>query len=185
MAALARFEQVFGTYQWPSFIVAQTGRKGSGNEYPGIVFLGSSVMTDRETVAHETAHQWWYGMAGNNQMREPWLDEGISEFAAAYFFGTFHSYSSTKPVNSSVYDFPNLPAPVTSRDPGSYTQTIYFKSAAFLNGLRSRMGNTAFFAGLRDLFGANRNGMLTTRRFVDTMARYGASTTYMRQYIAL
>ena len=185
MAALARFEQVFGTYQWPSFVVAQTGRKGSGNEYPGIVFLGSSVMTDRETVAHETAHQWWYGMAGNNQMREPWLDEGISEFAAAYFFGTFHSYSSTKPVNSSVYDFPNLPAPVTGTDPGSYTQTIYFKSAAFLNGLRSRMGNAAFFAGLRDLFGANRNGMLTTRRFFDTMARHGASTTYMRQFIAL
>ena len=185
MAALARFEQTFGSYQWPTFIVAQTGRKGSGNEYPGIVFLGSSVMADRETVAHETAHQWWYGMAGNNQMQEPWLDEGISEFAAAYFFGTFHSYTSTKPINSSVYDFPNLPAPVTSTDPGSYTQTIYFKSAAFLNGLRSRMGNTAFFAGLRDLFGANRNGMLTTRKFFDTMARHGASTTYMRQFIAL
>ena len=185
MAALARFEQVFGTYQWPSFVVAQTGRKGSGNEYPGIVFLGSSVMADREAVAHETAHQWWYGMAGNNQMQEPWLDEGISEFAAAYFYGTFHSYTSTKPVNSSVYDFPNLPAPLTSSDPGSYNQTIYFKSAAFLNGLRSRMGNTAFFAGLRDLFGANRNGMLTTRKFFDTMARHGASTTYMRQFIAL
>ena len=185
MAALARFEQTFGSYQWPTFIVAQTGRKGSGNEYPGIVFLGSSVLADRETVAHETAHQWWYGMAGNNQMQEPWLDEGISEFSAAYFFGTFHSYTSTKPVNSSVFDFPNLPAPLTSTDPGSYTQTIYFKSAAFLNGLRSRMGNTAFFAGLRDLFGANRNGMLTTRRFFDTMARHGASTTYMRQFIAL
>lgn len=185
MAALARFESVFGTYQWPSFVVAQTGRKGSGNEYPGIVFLGSSVMADRETVAHETAHQWWYGMAGNNQMQEPWLDEGISEFAAAYFFGTFHSYSSTKPVNSSVYAFPNLPAPVTSSDPGSYSQTIYFKSAAFLNGLRSRMGSTAFFAGLRDLFGANRNGMLTTRKFFDMMARHGAPTAYMRQFIAL
>ena len=185
MAALARFESVFGAYQWPSFVVAQTGRRGSGNEYPGIVFLGSSVMADRETVAHETAHQWWYGMAGNNQMLEPWLDEGISEFAAAYFFGTFHSYSSTKPVNSSVYDFPNLPAPITSSDPGSYTQTIYFKSAAFLNGLRSRMGNTAFFAALRDLFAANRNGMMTTREFYDAMARRGASTTYMRQFIAL
>jgi hypothetical protein len=185
MAALGKFEQVFGTYQWPTFVVAQTGRKGSGNEYPGIVFLGSSVMADREAVAHEIAHQWWYGMAGNNQMQEPWLDEGISEFAAAYFFGTFHSYTSTKPVNSSVFDFPNLPAPITSTDPGSYNQTIYFKSAAFLNGLRSRMGNTAFFAGLRDLFGANRNGMLTTRKFFDTMARHGASTTYMRQFIAL
>ena len=185
MTALAKFESVFGSYQWPRFVVAQTGRRGSGNEYPGIVFLGSAVMADRETVAHETAHQWWYGMAGNDQMAEPWLDEGISEFAAAYFYGGFHSYSSSKPVNSSVYAFPNLPAPTTSDDPGSYTQTIYYKSAAFLNGLRSRMGNTAFFAGLRDLFSANRNGTMTTREFYDAMARRGASTTYMRQFISL
>ena len=185
MSALARFESVFGVYQWPRFVVAQTGRKGSGNEYPGIVFLGSAVMADRETVAHETAHQWWYGMAGNDQMLEPWLDEGISEFAAAYFFGGFQTYSSSKPVNSSVYAFPNLPAPTTSGDPGSYNQTIYHKSAAFLNGLRSRMGNAAFFAGLRDLFSANRNGTMTTREFYDAMARRGASTTYMRQFIAL
>ena len=185
MTALAKFESVFGAYQWPRFVVAQTGRKGSGNEYPGIVFLGSAVMADREIVAHETAHQWWYAMAGNDQMAEPWLDEGISEFAAAYFYGGFHTYSSSKPVNSSVYAFPNLPAPTTSDDPGSYTQTIYYKSAAFLNGLRSRMGSTAFFAGLRDLFNANRNGMMTTREFYDAMARRGASTTYMRQFIAL
>ena len=185
MGALAKFESVFGTYQWPRFVIAQAVRKGSGNEYPGIVFLGSAVMADRETVAHETAHQWWYAMAGNDQMAEPWLDEGISEFAAAYFYGGFHAYSSTKPVNSSVYAFPNLPAPTTSDDPGSYTQTIYYKSAAFLNGLRSRMGNTAFFAGLRDLFSANRNGMMTSREFYDAMARRGASKTYMQKFIAL
>ena len=185
MAALAKFEQVYGAYQWPRFVIAQTGRSGSGNEYPGIVFLGSSVMANREVVAHETAHQWWYGMAGNDQLREPWLDEGIAEFSAAYFFGDFHSYSSSKPVNSSVYDFPNQPAPLTSSQSGSYDQTIYWKSARFLDGLRVRMGNAAFFAGLRDLFAANRNGMLSTREFYDAMARRGASTSYMRLYIAL
>jgi hypothetical protein len=88
-------------------------------------------------------------------------------------------------VNSTVYDFPNMPAPLTSGDPGSYDQTIYFKSARFLDGLRLRMGNTASFGGLRSLFAANRNGVLTTREFYDAMAARGASTTYMRQFIAL
>ncbi len=184
-AAITKFEAIFGQYQWPRYIVAQTGRPGSGNEYPGIVFLGSSLFSDRETLAHETAHQWWYGMAGNDQMREPWLDEGIAEWAAAYYFGEFHSYNSTLPVNSSVYDFPAVPAPQTSSQPNSYDQTIYFKSARFLEGLRVRMGSTAFLAGLRDLFTANRNGMMTTREFYDAMARRGASTTYMRQFIRL
>jgi hypothetical protein len=184
-AAIVKYEQVFGQYQWPRYIVAQSGRPGSGNEYPGIVFIGSQLFSDRETMAHETAHQWWYAMAGNDQMREPWLDEGIAEWAAAYYFGEFHAYSSTLPVNSSVYDFPNIPAPQTSGQPNSYDQTIYFKSARFLEGLRTRMGSTAFLAGLRDLFAANRNGMMTTSEFYDAMARRGAPTTYMRQFIRL
>jgi aminopeptidase N len=84
-----------------------------------------------------------------------------------------------------VYAFPNQPAPLTSSQSGSYDQTIYFKSARFLNGLRVRMGNAAFFAGLRELFASNRNGTMTSREFYNAMARHGASTTYMRQFIAL
>lgn len=185
MAALTRFESMFGQYQWTRLVVAQTGRPSSGNEYPGIVFLGGPVFSAREVVAHEVAHQWWYGMAGNDQMREPWLDEGIAEFAASYAFGTMNAWTSTRPVNSTIYEFPNQPAPTTSGDANSYDQTIYFKSAGFLNGLRSRMGNTNFFHALADLFAANRNGVVTTREFYDTFIRYGASSTYLRSFIRL
>ena len=184
-AAILKYEAAFGQYQWPTYTIAQTGRAGSGNEYPGIVFLGGTLFSNREIVAHETAHQWWYAMAGNDQMREPWLDEGLAEFAAGYFFGDLDGYVSTRPVNSRVYDFPNQPASLTSSDPNSYDQTIYFKSARFLDGLRSRMGTTRFFDGLRALFAANRNMVMTSQEFVDTMARYGASRTYMAQFISL
>ena len=184
-AALARYEAAFGQYQWPTFIIAQTGRASSGNEYPGIIFLGGGLFSNPEVVAHETAHQWWYAMVGNDQMREPWLDEGIAEFAASYFFGDFHGYVSSLPVNSRVYDFPDQPASLTTNDPDSYDQTIYYKSARFLAGLRSRMGTTRFFDGLRAIFRANRNGVLTSREFFDTMARYGAPKTYMAQFIRL
>lgn len=185
MAALTRYESVFGQYQWTRFVIAQTGRAASGNEYPGIVFLGGPAFSAREVVAHEVAHQWWYGMAGNDQLREPWLDEGMAEFTASYFLGTLNAYSSTRPVNSTIYEFPNLPAPQTSGEAGSYDQTIYFKSSAFLNGLRVRMGNTKFFGALAALFAANRNGVMTSREFYDTFARYGASTTYLRSFIRL
>jgi hypothetical protein len=185
ISAVSRFEATFGQYQWARLIIAQSSRPSSGNEYPGIVFLGGPAFANREVVAHEVAHQWFYAMAGNDQMREPWLDEGIAEFAASYWFGTLTAHNSTRPVNSTIYEFPNTPAPYTSSDPGSYDQTIYFKSANFLNGLRLRMGNSRFFAALAALFAANRNGVMTTREFYDTFARYGASTTYMRYYIRL
>jgi hypothetical protein len=184
-AALVKFEAAFGQYQWPTYTIAQTGRASSGNEYPGIVFLGGALFSNREVVAHETAHQWWYAMAGNDQLREPWLDEGIAEFAASYFFGEFHAYASNRPVNSRVYDFPNEPASLSSNDPNSYDQTVYYKSAKFLEGLRIRMGSTRFFDGLRALFAANRNMVMTSQEFVDTMAGYGASRTYMAQFVRL
>jgi hypothetical protein len=154
MAAVTRYESVYGQYQWSRLVIAQTGRAGSGNEYPGIVFLGGPLFGEREVVAHEVAHQWWYAMAGNDQLAEPWLDEGIAEFSANYFFD-------------------------------SYDQTVYFKASRFLDSLRQRMGTASFFAGLRDLFLANRNGIVTSREFYDTMARRGAPKTFMAQYIRL
>jgi hypothetical protein len=184
-AAVTRFEAAFGQYQWSRLVIAQSGRPSSGNEYPGIVFLGGPVFASREVVAHEVAHQWFYAMAGNDQLREPWLDEGISEFAAGYWFGSLSTYNSTRPVNSAIAEFPNLPAPQTASDPGSYNQTVYYKSARFLDGLRVRMGNGPFLAALAELFEANRNGEMTTREFYDTFARHGAPTSYMGAFIRL
>ena len=128
------------------------------------MFLGSAVFASREVVAHETAHQWWYGVVGNEQIREPWIDEGLAEFTAAYFYGDFHSYDSTLPVNTPSTSFPNLPSPQTAADHNSYAQTIYYKSAKFLEGLRLRMGTTPFFNGLRALVKANRTGVLDDAR---------------------
>jgi hypothetical protein len=185
MAALNRFESAYGQYGWSRFVIVQSGRPGSGNEYPGLVFLGGRLFAEREVVAHETAHQWWYAMAGNDQMREPWLDEGIAEFSARHFFGEHPDYVSDRPVNSRIHDFPNIPAPQTSGDADSYDQTVYFKGAAFLETLHAEMGSDAFFAGMRALFAANRNGVITTAKFVETMAAHGASRTTMATFLSL
>lgn len=182
-SAIRKFEAVYGQYQWPTYVIAQSGRPSTGNEYPAIAFLGKPMFAVPEVIAHETAHQWWYGMAGNDQIGAPWIDEALSEFSAAYFFGTFEPYASNRPVNTPSTDFPDVPANLTSSDPGSYNQTVYFKGASFLAGLRRRMGSTAFFAAMRDLFAANRNGVVTTEEFISAMVRRGASRTYIGSFL--
>ena len=67
-------------------------------------------------------------------------------------------------VCSTIYEFPNRPAPETSGHASSHDQTN-------------------FFHALADLFAANRNGVVTTREFYDTFIRYGASSTYLRSFI--
>lgn len=184
-AALTKFESVFGAYHWPTFVIAQSPRSGSGNEYPGIIFAGRSVLASREAIAHETAHQWWYAMVGNDQIGSPWIDEGIAEYAAATWFGEMPSYRSGLPVNTPATDFPNVPAPQTSGDPDSYDQTVYFKAANFIAGLRTRMGTTAWLAAMRELVADNRNGVLTTTEFVTAMRAHGAPLSYLESFLAL
>ena len=37
----------------------------------------------RLVLVHEVAHQWFYGMVGNSQFRDPWLDEAFATWAEA------------------------------------------------------------------------------------------------------
>jgi aminopeptidase N len=54
-----------------------------GMEYPGIVFdLVSST-----ALAHELAHQWFYGIVGDDEYTTPWLDEGFTDYATDLYRG--------------------------------------------------------------------------------------------------
>jgi hypothetical protein len=68
----------FGAYPYPEIDVVLAGHASFGGmEYPTIVFS----VPRRSTMAHELAHQWFYGTVGNDQYREPWLDESFATWA--------------------------------------------------------------------------------------------------------
>jgi aminopeptidase N len=41
-------------------------------------------------VAHEVAHQWWYGLVGSDPVNEPWLDEGLTNYSITFYFEDVH-----------------------------------------------------------------------------------------------
>ncbi len=75
VAALEDFGRRFGPYPWPTFTFAITPQLGGGIEYPGHVMQGQNTLG---VTSHEVGHQWFYGLVGNNQGRDPWLDEGLA-----------------------------------------------------------------------------------------------------------
>jgi hypothetical protein len=79
--ALEDLSARFGAYPWPAFSLALTPDFPGGIEYPGHVMQGPGTIG--RTTPHEVGHQWFYGLVGNNQGRDPWLDEGLASWAEA------------------------------------------------------------------------------------------------------
>ena len=68
----------FGEYPYPRLTIGVTAGLTGGIEFPTHIFLGSGVATVH--LVHEVAHQWFYGLAGNDQFRDPWLDESFATY---------------------------------------------------------------------------------------------------------
>jgi aminopeptidase N len=68
----------YGLYPWRSYTIVVPPDLGTvGIEYPMLSFVGRSRY-ERLIVDHETAHQWFYSLVGNDQARDPWLDETLA-----------------------------------------------------------------------------------------------------------
>lgn len=134
----------FGPYPFSALAVAALPGIGrSGVEYPGSVFIGDT--RTRLVVDHEVAHQWFYGLVGNDQARDPWLDEAFATYAQALEDGIgVDTYRSALPVPGMVG------APVDSFGPGpEYATVVYAKGAAALLAARQRAGTGRFDEALR------------------------------------
>ena len=89
--ALACFDRLFGAYPYPTFTLAAADLYIAGMEYPTLVMIDRSLFASdkiealEETIAHETAHQWWYAAVGSDPLREAWLDEGLAQYATALY----------------------------------------------------------------------------------------------------
>lgn len=82
----------FGRYPYRTLSIGVTQQLSGGIEFPQHILLGSSVST--EHLVHEIAHQWFYGLVGNDQYSDPWLDEGVAKYADARVDGRLAAVSA-------------------------------------------------------------------------------------------
>lgn len=83
--ALEIFSERWTPYPYRSFDMVPLTTQALGVEFPGVIALsdrlydGSRLL--ESTVVHEVAHQWFYGLVGNDQVSDPWLDEALAQHA--------------------------------------------------------------------------------------------------------
>ena len=80
-ASLARLTALLGPLPYADLWVSVLPGTAEGVEFPGAVQMGDTdPQEDAWLVTHELAHMWFYGLVGNNQARDPWLDESLASF---------------------------------------------------------------------------------------------------------
>jgi len=176
-AALIGLNTAYGAYPWPDLVLAEVGSGGGFSmEYPRAIHLTRSKVTDTYVIDHEVAHQWFYAQLGNDQLLEPWLDEGFADFSARYLMGIGEDQCSARDVDS-----PMSAWPAGLIDGGDWTScdgyfhTVFYKGTEFLNVVRATMGDAEFFAALRAFVADNRYGVITTRALLGHLERWNAA----------
>lgn len=147
--AFRTMQRWYGQYKLPTLQVILGDLPFGGSEYPGIVFS----TPDNATIAHEVAHQWFYGIVGSDQYADPFLDESLTAFTEQRFHKSYRC---------------NLAAPLDGRKPGlgtgmsywgkhpeAYERTIYRGGACALTLLQRDLGADVFDRALRAYVAAN------------------------------
>jgi hypothetical protein len=132
VAALDDFRSRYGPYPWPSLSLALTPGLSGGIEYPGHILQGPG--TNQRTTPHEVAHMWFYGLVGNNQGRDPWLDEGLATWAEARFLGAVAAIVDRR-VPPGARGEVGRPMTYWDDRPGSYHRGVYVQGAQALAAL--------------------------------------------------
>jgi peptidase M1-like protein len=171
--ALQIYGQRYGPYPHRTLAVVM-GDFNDGMEFSGFFYLSRDFYNLYDGTlqnylvfvsAHETAHQWWFEQVANDQALQPWLDESLATYSERVFYESIDPklvpwwwayridyYQPQGWVDIPVYAGGGF---------RPYTNAVYFRGAHFLDDLRARIGEDAFFAFIQDYL-AQENGRIAT-----------------------
>jgi hypothetical protein len=159
--SLNKFGKWVGAYPYSHFSVAQT-EGGTGMEAPGLIWIPRSTKKANlpYLIAHETAHQWFYAVVGNDQAAEPYADEAPADFLARELIANRRkSKCAPDRLDGRLYDY----------SASCYFEVIYIQGGNYLDAYRRRVGETAFWSGMRSYYAEYKFEIGGTRQLLDAL----------------
>jgi hypothetical protein len=175
--AVSLFSAKFAPYPYETLSIVQTDIH-DGMEADGLVFVasdfygqyGGGAKNNLVSIGvHEISHQWWYGLVGNDQALEPWLDEMMATYSERIFYEFNYLrygdwwwqfrvdyFKPTGYVDTPIYSGGSFRA---------YVNAVYLRGARFMEDLRVRMGDDNFYAFLKDYAARYSRQRVTTADF--------------------
>jgi hypothetical protein len=181
--AVRHHTALLGPFPFSRLVVPVLPDIAGGIEYPGLFLLGRK-QADDATPSHETAHEWFYGLVGDNQGRDPWLDESFATYAEALVRGTGGRYLTTRIPAAGQG---RVGAPMTYWEPRAsvYYRSVYVQGAAALLRARSAAGAVAFDRAIRCYVAANAHTVATPADLERALKGLPAAVAALRRVGAL
>ena len=161
VTALTRLEARLGPYPYSLLTVSESAG-GYGMEGPMTVWIPPRVASSNLAylVTHEIAHQWFFGLVGNDQAREPFADEAMTDMATRNALGM---------RRASQCSAARLDLPIYRYSSACYYEDIYIQGGNLIDDARRLMGSTAFWRAIRGYLAAHRLGLAHTRQLLDAI----------------
>jgi hypothetical protein len=182
--SLELYSELFGPYDRDVISVVQVDMN-INMEFDGIFLIQSSFYwlyrnpprSDLHIIVpHETSHQWFFSLVGNNQAMEPWLDEVFATYAEALFYERYfpddldwwwdtrvHAHLPAGSIDTTIY----LPGGVPE-----YFNRVYRRGALFVQDLRDLLGDDAFFDFVKLYIREFRYDIATGEEFWQLLSQY-------------
>ena len=186
--AIKTFSKLFGSYPYSTFSIVKTDFGHGGMEYPNLIMISSSIENEddyKNVIIHETAHQWWYAMVGNDEFTYPWLDEGLTEFSTLLFYDNNEGYNlnhkdmidaskSNYTLFITVYEdvLGKIDTSMRAVDQyptePEYTYCTYVKGVLMFESLYQLVGKDKFIKSLKEYFATNKYTNTTPDKLISS-----------------
>jgi len=188
--AIEDFSARYVPYPYTEFDIVSTPTLALGIEYPGMIAITSRIydvdgdyrgapasVYMEATVAHEVAHQWFYGVVGDDQLDDPWLDESLTQFATLQYYADEYGPSGEQGFRNSLEarwesvgraEIP-IGLPVADYSGQEYSAIVYGRGPLFFVALRERLGTETFDAFIKE-YSETLSWGIATPEFLQSLA---------------
>jgi aminopeptidase N len=163
---LSYFSERFGVhYPWAKYAQVTCFQFGGGMENTSATTMGDGILRDQRSlldrnsesiVSHELAHQWWGDMVTCRDWSHTWLNEGFATYAEALWDEHArgrdeYAYNMDRMAVRAIRagrQRPVMDLYYTSPD-AMFDDRSYPKGAWIVHMLRNRLGDDAFWKGIK------------------------------------
>ena len=192
--AIKTFNDMIGKYPYNQISVVKSNFVYGGMEFPNLVLISDKIEEQSEynyVIIHEIAHQWWYGVVGDDQYNHAWIDEGLAEYSTLLFFEKNESYNEKYPqlisaATKSYKLFEDVYKKINGQVDGrmdraicdfdtepEYTQCTYTKSVIMFDSVRELLGKNKFEKAMKKMYKDYKFKIITRAQLTANFEKFG------------